>query len=496
MQPAEILLQKLQLTLRTAPLNIEAVCKIGRELGQLGQAEDSRKCYRIAVEALRRAAGAGDVERAIGFEFLIYKSFVRTNEDEQHYYRCFSDWKNDLAGMGRRFRDPAALSAEGASGIGFVLQAGPVLGHTQVLLKMLESRPGRNGREPEPRVYVLDSFESRFIEQCRAIGVEVVSVVKEMGAERPPAWKDRFLWLRNRLRQDRIRTSIWVSAPTMVAFAYSMRLAPVQIFWALRFHPISAPYIDGYITWGAPGEKTRRYGNQDWDVVPMPLAIDEAQPDPLDVASVRKQFPEEILLGTLSREEKTSSPAYLRAVAQVLAANPQTGFVWTGRSEHPGIAGFFRAQGIAERCHFVGWVDTKLYAAALDVFLETFPFGSGVTALQALGAGTPLLSYLHPETIFGTYFWPAVTSPQDTTVAQSQQPMLDSPDRHAILCARDGEEYVGLANRLIAEPSWRKEIGARGRTFFLDECRRTANYAQLFFDTIQRIVSAKLARPR
>jgi Glycosyl transferases group 1 len=132
---------------------------------------------------------------------------------------------------------------------------------------------------------------------------------------------------------------------------------------------------------------------------------------------------------------------------------------------------------------------------ALYVFLETFPFGSGVTALQALGAGTPLLSYLHPETIFGTYFWPAVTN-RENGPEGSPLPTLNSPDRHAILCARDAAEYVGLANRLISDPSWRREVGERGRAFFLDEHRKTANYAGRFFETIERIASAKLGQPQ
>jgi hypothetical protein len=36
----------------------------------------------------------------------------------------------------------------------------------------------------------------------------------------------------------------------------------------------------------------------------------------------------------------------------------------------------------------VGWVDTPLYAAILDVFLETFPLGCGITGYQAIDEGT------------------------------------------------------------------------------------------------------------
>ena len=352
---------------------------------------------------------------------------------------------------------------------------------------MLEWRPGT----VEPRIYILDRYSPDFLERCRAVGVDVVPATDALGTS--STIEARFRWLRQRFQQDRIGACVWVSAPPMAAFALSMRLAPAQIFWALRFHPLSGPYIDGYITWGAPSERTRRYGNQEWEVVPMPLALDDSPAPQAEVERLRSRFPEPVLLGTLAREEKINSAPYLRAVADILVANPRAGFLWTGRSEHPGVAGFLREAGVAGRCHFVGWVDTKLHAAALDVFLETFPFGSGVTALQALGAGTPLLSYLHPETIFGTY-WPELAGAEGTSVGQSAQPPLESPDRHEILCARDADEYITLANRLVSEPSWRKEVGARGRGFFLEEHGKSKTYAALFFETIERIASAKLAR--
>jgi hypothetical protein len=275
----------------------------------------------------------------------------------------------------------------------------------------------------------------------------------------------------------------------MASFALPMRLSPVQIFWAMRFHPISGPDIDGYITWGARGEKTRRHGDQDWEVVPMPLALDDTPVPRVEIERLRGRFPESVLLGTLAREEKINSAPFLRAVADILAANPQAGFLWTGRKEHAGITSFFQAVGVASRCHFVGWVDTKLYAAALDIFLETFPVGSGVTSLQALAARVPLVSFLHPQTIFGTYYWHSLHS-RDAEEAAPRQQGLAAPDEYPILYARDAEEYVALAGRLIADPGWRETVGTRGHAFFLDEMRSSSDYAERFFATVSRIARA------
>jgi hypothetical protein len=79
---------------------------------------------------------------------------------------------------------------------------------------------------------------------------------------------------------------------------------------------------------------------------------------------------------------KISSPPFLDAVAQILKRNPQCGYIWTGPRCIRGIASFFQRHGLASRCHFVGWVDTPLYAAILDLFLETFPLGCSITGYR------------------------------------------------------------------------------------------------------------------
>ena len=487
-----LLLDRLEQLLRHQPQNTPALCQVGGELARLGRAQEARRGYRAAVDSLRQAARVGDVELALQCEERIYEAFVTAVENEEHYYRCFRDWKDDLASLGRRFRDFAPLPAADFERIGFFLHSGRLLGHTEVLLKMLEARPRTKARDAKPVIYVLRDYDPAFMERCRALGVEAVSVVDVIGSSAP--LDARFLWLRERFRRDRIATCVWVSAPPMVSFAFSMRLAPVQIFWALRFHPISAPYLDGYITWGAGNETTRRYGNQEWEVVPLPFAIDHSPPDPENINELRQRFPESVLLGTLAREEKINSAPFLKAVADILAANPQAGYLWTGRSEHDGIANFFRAAGVAERCHFVGWVDTRLYAAALDVFLESFPYGFGIIGYQAFAAGVPLLSYLDSKTTFGVHYWQRLLTPS-ANGNTPQRPQLNAPDEYAILCARDAEEYVTLAGRLIADVAWRKEIGARGLAFFRKELQNNAAYAERFFATVARIAARKTGNP-
>jgi glycosyltransferase involved in cell wall biosynthesis len=130
-------------------------------------------------------------------------------------------------------------------------------------------------------------------------------------------------------------------------------------------------------------------------------------------------------------------------------------------------------------------VDTRLYAAALDLFLESFPFGTGVVPYQALGAGTPLLSYFSKMTVFGVNFWHEF--PGDASA---------NLERYPILCARTPDEYVRLANELIADADFRSRVAARGRQFFEEEMNSIPGYSKRFFDTIAEIAADVLGQRR
>src|SRR5712691_6107504 len=88
-------------TLRADSQNVGALCDIGKALNQFNRPQEARKCYKAAVEALKYAVRAGDANNAIASEEQIYSAFVRTVEDENHYYRCFSEWREDMARLGK-----------------------------------------------------------------------------------------------------------------------------------------------------------------------------------------------------------------------------------------------------------------------------------------------------------------------------------------------------------------------------------------------------------
>ena len=466
--------------LRHDKLNVGELCKTGATLQRLNRPVESRKCYKAAVEALHHAIKIDHVEAALSFETLIHRAFVSTTEDEQHYYRCYNDWRSEMAKFGRRYRRASPMPTNPRN-IAFVLASGSLLGHTEVMFNILREASVLQSLGITARIYVLYDSYAPFLERVAKDGHSLYIAEKEL----PQGWHatelERLEWLRARVREHDCGVAIWVTNASGAIFMLSAGIASVQIFWSLRFHPISGPFIDGYISYGPRHQREKVIGKTAWQVCPVPLALEPRERDEQAIAELRRRFPQRVLAGTLARTEKIDSKPFLESVARILRENPDLGYLWTGRNRHPGIQQFFESAGLAERCHFVGWVDTVLYAQALDIFLETFPTGCGITGYQALAAGTPLLSYREQNTIFGLQF--GVSDREEARTA------VPGP----ILAARDPDEYVALANRLVADPAFREEVGTRGRAFFEAEVNDGEYYARRFLETVLAIADKTLA---
>lgn len=474
--------------LRNDPGNVPAICEAGAMLASMGCAAEARRCYKQAVEGMKAAIRATQVDAALLFESMIYESFVKTEETEQHYYRCFSEWREDFARLGRRFRKPAPAHADPGT-IAFVFLGGTVLGHTEVFFRMIEQLPAQSRAGLRLIACVVNSGTPAFDHRAAALGVEVIDVVRHMPNGAAAGLGTRIAWLREVFAEQRVACAVWMSTPQIATFALSLQLAPVQAFWAMRFHPVSGSFIDAHITYGAPEESTRRFGKQEWTVCPVPLALEPAVPPAEAVAALRSKLAPDgaPLLGTLAREDKINSAPFLDAVVRILTENPTARFLWTGREPHPAIAARFTEAGLAERCPFVGWVDTRLYAAALDLFLETWPLGCGITGYQAMAAGVPLLSFLERDTVFGMRHWHVLVGERPASgITRSE---LDS---QPVLCAADADEYVAMAGRLIREPALRREAGAREKAFFEAEMAAGPAYAVRFMDTLRATIARKL----
>ena len=126
----------------------------------------------------------------------------------------------------------------------------------------------------------------------------------------------------------------------------------------------------------------------------------------------------------------------------------------------------------------MGWVDSNLYAEAIDIFLETFPFGCGVTGFQAMGHATPLVSYKANDTLYG-YQLEGARDASASTGKLSRAVAEELP----ILTAVDMAHYIKLVQRLIDDKSYRQNIGQREKEYYETERAQVSEYARRFLET-------------
>jgi len=260
-----------------------------------------------------------------------------------------------------------------------------------------------------------------------------------------------------------------------------MRVAPVQIWWALKYHSLAFPEIDGRLTAASAGA-TKRVAGTLWRSAPL-AADDWFRPELAPAAAqLRARYAQhELLFACFGREEKLNSAPFLEAVAQVLQACPHAGFLWTGRERLASIETRLQALGVGARCHFVGWVDTKLYAQVIDVFLDSFPFPCAFTLYEAMAAGKAVVTFASAEsaeTGLNGLLGPLLAGESGTPEEQARARVIYGDEPHALFfCADRPERYVELAVKLAADPSLRRAAGEANRAFvqqFLSDRERMA----------------------
>ena len=101
-------------------------------------------------------------------------------------------------------------------------------------------------------------------------------------------------------------------------------------------------------------------------------------------------------LGTLGRSEKIAQKPFLKAVKNILLSDKRVIFHWTGKEKSQPVLDYFNKYSLTKRNIFHGWVQPYDYLKQLDLYLDTFPFGTGETFVLAGLMGIPLVAMDSP----------------------------------------------------------------------------------------------------
>ena len=362
----------------------------------VGDLQTYRSALHSTGRSLEQLCKSGEVELSLVLELTWYQSLVKKVETEDHYHACFQHHTQALWAAGRRM-SPGPTIAGNTDSIAFVAHNSVLLGHTEVMLLVMEDW---KKRFPKLRMFFvgLTPCMPDLAERLAMLGVDAITPATKL----PPLALAR--WLRQTLWTENVGTAVWLSLPVWAPYLFGYRIAKRQVFWALKFHPVHLGDEIIHIGMTKKRDGTVNIHGKPWMAFQPPLAVAINERDTGTRAKLRGDYQDKFLFATLAREEKFNSPRFANAVARILQRCPGSIFMFTGREISPVLERALVEHGVAEQAMFVGWVDTELYANLIDCFLETFPFGCGVTGMQALSHGTPVISLWDADTLPTFYF--------------------------------------------------------------------------------------------
>lgn len=135
------------------------------------------------------------------------------------------------------------------------------------------------------------------------------------------------------------------------------------------------------------------------------------------------------------------------------------------------IEAYFIESNLTNRVFFIGWVDVCLYANAIDIFLDCFPFGCGLNLLNSMAAGKSVV-LCSEENVVSYYHiisalieeYPEQISDTDRAFWKEYRAKSDDYGRLANLMINDGEfrhQCEGFNKRLIENVFYNQELSSQ-----------------------------------
>lgn len=252
------------------------------------------------------------------------------------------------------------------------------------------------------------------------------------------------------IRNDMIREGIDIMIGTVgnnnvIDFLFATRTAPQQMYWSHGNFTYDIDGIDIRITHS--DEAITPLGLREgfeyrFFFAPYDLSALRGNALEATIVEERQKYPSDtIILGSIGRIVKLENDAYLEAVAEIMRRNSKTIYLACGSGESAFVRARLKRLGIEERFYFTGFVDPHLYGHLIDLYLDTFPMGSG----EALN------EYLAKEKIA------VILLQQDHPVIRELF-ALGKEKSYQRIHAYNRDDYIELADRILNDPDLRNKL--------------------------------------
>ena len=151
------------------------------------------------------------------------------------------------------------------------------------------------------------------------------------------------------------------------------------------------------------------------------------------------------------------------------------------------FSNFFKENEIINQTLFIGWVNTKLYAQVIDIYLDCFPVPSGLTIYQAMAASVPFVTH---SLVKGSLGIQANINSLYLFNNQSKNKnsiFYDEEYENLYLYAENDLEYIQYTEKLIHDKFFRKKVGLASKDFIDKHMSDNKIFAIAFIDHIKKM---------
>lgn len=328
------------------------------------------------LKDLYKYINGANVDLALGSESICYDNFAKKPDTVANFSKVLQPIQLPMFNHGKRNNVTRLGYAADPRKIGFYLVSGSILAHTNVLATYT-----KNAKKFVPKVYVIGEKNERLQPHLNC-EVEWLPLTPEAVKSTLPA----------SCRRDSISALCGVSCPLFLSFYSGIRPTPKVVWWSYKYQSLKIPGLDAYIStnqakegwWDGPN------GNK-WYNTPgaFEKLFDPAKTPQALAIRAELGAPDKIILGVIGRTEKLNNEVYASTIGRILSGSDNTIFCYACR-EKPTAFGPLEAQ-FGNRIVYLGWVDTLVATQVFDVYLDSFPLGSGQVFCEAAAAGKPIV---------------------------------------------------------------------------------------------------------
>ena len=361
----------------------------------------------VISPALAQICEAPDLRFAVNaysaLDHSLFLKYIRRDEDPVRFRRAFwnvnSYGKQLSARFGREFcksnntsslltesQKRAPTSCDDLHKIAFVFKGGFRLAHAEFLHEFLRGS-AVFADKVKVTLILLDADTSDLANS----GIDHVEVVSLRSGDTFSKMKSYYSLAFAR-RFDHIS---WVACVQNLSLFMGQKLSQSQSYWSMKYHSVIMNTLDKYAGLGFGGESfefddVKWFRGRAFPSLKLPFVKKEK----LNHVRQRLKIPADAIVGgCFVRAEKLNNKDFWCLVEKLLTDLPQFHFVIASQSLPAAAANFLDLPIFRNKFHHLGWVNTKEWCQYLDIYLDSFPRGSCLTALESIKAKVPLILF-------------------------------------------------------------------------------------------------------